>query len=302
MWDEPDPNPQQKPVFTPERPTGPLLPDFFEGTREVDFFKLFFTQELIAALVLFTNTYAHVHIPHAPYYGDRNGAWVDTTPEETYKFLGLVIMMGLIHLPKIRDYWSIRPLFHGNWARKFIPSRRRFQRLLTFFKVVDPFAEQQNDRLKKVRFLYEYMQERFKTHYSPGQCVSVDERIVRSKGRFIFRQYMPKKPVKWGTKIWALCDSITGYCFNFSKYTGQEMQGQTDVGLTTRVVTHLTEPLRKQGYVIYTDNYYTSPDLAHSLMDHGWNSQAKQDRCTSHLEGSPQLRQVRSARYYEERA
>ena len=34
----------------------------------------------------------------------------------------------------------------------------------------------------------------------------------------------------------------------------------------------------------------------------GWNSQAKQDRCTSHLEGSPQLRQVRSARYYEVRA
>ena len=90
---------------------------------------------------------------------------------------------------------------------KIIPSRRRFKALLTFFKVVDCFAEQPDDRLKKVGFIYEYMQQRFKQFYQPGQCISVDEHVIQSKGRFIFRQYMPKKPVKWGTKVWALCDS-----------------------------------------------------------------------------------------------
>ena len=42
-----------------------------------------------------------------------------------------------------------------SWARALIGSRRRFKALLAFFKVVDYAQEDQADRLKKVRFLYE---------------------------------------------------------------------------------------------------------------------------------------------------
>ena len=46
-------------------------------------------------------------------------------------------------------------------------------------------------------------------------------------------------------------------------------EGQPDAGLATRVVMHSTEPLRNIGHVVFTDNFYTSPQLAASLMEHG---------------------------------
>ena len=132
------------------------------------------------------------------------------------RFFAFVLMMALYKLPAIDDYWSTKQLFHGGWARAIIPSRRRFKAILAFFKIVYCFNEEAEDRLKKVRYLYEQMQKRFKTPFQPGQCVSVDERVIPSKARFTFRQYLLKKPVKWGTKVWALCNSGTGFCYAFA--------------------------------------------------------------------------------------
>eukprot|EP00117_Sycon_ciliatum_P029014 scpid101190/ scgid23202/ PiggyBac transposable element-derived protein 4 len=86
--------------------------------------------------------------------------------------------------------------------------------------------------------------------------------------KLVFR-FASMKPVKWGTKVWSLCDSATSYCYSFAIYTGQEMQGQTDVGLTQRVVQDLSSMLHNKGHVIYTDNFYTSGDLANALHADG---------------------------------
>lgn len=107
----------------------------------------------MTAITEFTNAYASAHIAQAPYYGDKNGVWVNATTAEMYKFVATIILFGLNKLPDIEDYWSTKPLFHGNWARAIIPSRWRFKALLCFFKVVNSTAEAADDRLKKVRFL-----------------------------------------------------------------------------------------------------------------------------------------------------
>lgn len=269
MWNTVDPNPQKKPEFNPGAAVGPLLPPDFSGTNEVDFFKLFFTSDLVAAIAGFTNAYANLHIAKFLYCGDKDGAWMETNLEEMYRFFALVLLMGLCKFPMIADYWSTKPLFNGSWARAIIPSRTRFQGLLCFFKVVDCFSEDAADRLKKVRFIYEHMQQKCRTLFQPGQSISVDERVVRSKARFSFRQYLPKKPVKWGTKVWALCDSKTSFCCNFSIYTGQAVPGQADVGLTQRVVQDLCVYSHNKGHVLYTDNFYTSGRLADALNQDG---------------------------------
>ncbi|KRY04854.1 hypothetical protein T01_11867 [Trichinella spiralis] len=38
--------------------------------------------------------------------------------------------------------------------------------------------------------------------YNPSENVTVDERLYPFKGRCQFRQYMPKKPAKYGIKFW----------------------------------------------------------------------------------------------------
>ena len=45
--------------------------------------------------------------------------------------------------------------------------------------------------------------------------------MIKLKCRFGFKQYMPKKPTKWGAKVFALCDVKTAYLWNFNIYTGR---------------------------------------------------------------------------------
>ena len=37
--------------------------------------------------------------------------------------------------------------------------------------------------------------------------VSIDERMVKSKGRSGMRQFMPDKPVRFGFKLWVMADA-----------------------------------------------------------------------------------------------
>lgn len=48
----------------------------------------------------------------------------------------------------------------------------------------------------------------------PAEKLSVDEQIVPFKGRSSMRTYNPKKPKKWGYKIFVL-SGIDGLVYNF---------------------------------------------------------------------------------------
>ena len=106
------------------------------------------------------------------------------------------------------------------------------------------------------------------TYFVPGQNVSIDERMVRSKARFSMKQYMRDKPTKWGFKLWVLACSETGYSFKFEVYTGKKLT-RTINGLGHDVVMHLMDGLFMQGYHLYCDNFYSSPTLFKDLFDKG---------------------------------
>jgi hypothetical protein len=42
--------------------------------------------------------------------------------------------------------------------------------------------------------MFDVLNEKFLTFYSPSENLAADEVIVKFKGRVIFRQYIPKKP------------------------------------------------------------------------------------------------------------
>ena len=44
-------------------------------------------------------------------------------------------------------------------------------------------------------------QQNFRDRYIPGRQMSVDEGMIKYKGRLYFGQYMQKKPVKYGIKV-----------------------------------------------------------------------------------------------------
>lgn len=53
----------------------------------------------------------------------------------------------------------------------------------------------------------------------PKERISVDEQMIPYKGKNSLRQYLPKKPKKWGFKVMARCD-VCGLTYGFLMYDG----------------------------------------------------------------------------------
>jgi hypothetical protein len=64
------------------------------------------------------------------------------------------------------------------------------------------------------------LKDSFTEHYDIGQNVSIDEHMVKGKGWNPFKQYMPQKPIKRGTKIWELGCACCAYLYDFQIYAG----------------------------------------------------------------------------------
>ena len=181
--------------------------------------------------------------------------------------LAVTIYMGIVREPQLAQYWSSSTLFHGLWARQMIPTFLRYKALLSFLHVVDPSTEDPADKLRKVRQLNDHFQKQCHDLFQPHQKIAIDERMIKSKVHVSFKQYISNKPVRFGFKVFALCDSTFHYLFNFKIYTGRDQPGQVEHGLAHNIVIELMQPLSGQGYQLYTDNFYTSPGLFSDLSD-----------------------------------
>lgn len=78
-----------------------------------DFFALSFTTEIIAEICNVTNKYAWIHTLEKQSYSERDGPWKEVTPNEMKKFIGLLIYMGTVQVPRLHCYWNMRKLFFG---------------------------------------------------------------------------------------------------------------------------------------------------------------------------------------------
>ena len=123
-----------------------------------------------------------------------------------------------------------------------------------------------------MRSLLVKLREKCKNHLFPGQNIAVDERMVKSIGRFICKQCVRLKPVKWGFKMWVLADSNSGYTWNFQVYRGKQGETVSSNGLGFDVVLKLVDSLEKQEFVVYTDNFYSSPALYEELVKQGFGA------------------------------
>jgi len=155
-------------------------------------------------------------------YATSDTAWALTPSDDMNAFIGMNIAMGFHKLTDFRDYWSNDPLLQVPYISNIMP-RARYQKLCQYMHVSDPRIVNVNDKIHKVRNLVTKLTERFQTAFKPGKQLSIDEAMIQFDGRLAWKQYMPKKPVSWGIKLWCLCDSTTGYCLNFSVYTGGDM-------------------------------------------------------------------------------
>lgn len=229
---------------------------------------MFFTAEVIRMLCDNTNKYAWMNILDKPTYARRDGSWEEVTPLEMMRFIAIIIYMGIVEVPRLHLYWSTGSIYSGLLPSKIMP-RNRFVALLAFLHVSDPddFASEATvGKIWKVSWLLKHINQTSANFFQPKRDLSVDERMVKSKGRSGMRQYIRDKVTKWGYKLWVLADSETGYTLQFSVYTGKRERPGPH-GLAFDVVSSLCSEYLDQGYRIYMDNFYTSGKLFDHLLE-----------------------------------
>ena len=234
------------------------------GSTCLSYFMLFFTKLMLEVIVNETNRY------HDQCTVDNTPAepWTPLTLEELMAFLGVTMAMGIVRLPEVSDYWAKSGILHLPWFCSIF-KRKRFQQISRNLHLANNQSQAKRgepgyNKLFKLGVLPTTLDEKFGMMYTPTRDLSIDEQMIGTKARVIFIQYMPKKPKKFGIKLWALCEAKTGYCLQFQIYSGKSDTGQ-EHGLGYRVVFDLLRNYFYKGYRVFFDNFYTGLKLVTDL-------------------------------------
>lgn len=237
-----------------------MTPEPDSSRTPYQYFKLFVTDTMLEGIADETNKYAM----------QKNGQDLQTNMKEIECFLGIYFEMGLVKMPSISSYWEAE-LRYEPIAEQM--SRNRFAKLcilLHFIDNTDVTDEEKEDRIWKLRPWLNSLRDQFLTVSSSDEHQSIDEVMVAFKGRSILKQYMTKKPKKWGFKLWARCSSA-GFCHDFDVYqgkgTGIDDELAPNCGLGGSVVLQLCDSLpRGHQYKVFGDNYFTNFVMADLIV------------------------------------
>ena len=269
-WQKQEPSSCTYPYINTPGPTLPIPP----GTTELDLFYRYFTPEVWNLLVTETNRYAAANLtdpsnkPHAR-------KWWDVTVDEIKSFIGLLILMGILRLPRLDMYWQTSNFYIATFGISQVMTRERFEQIYRFLHLANNDDQDDDpanrDKLLKIRQFADLLAASFQGNYVPHSTVTIDEAMIPFKGRLSFKQYMKDKPTKRGIKVFVLSDATNGYMYRFQIYAGRSMDRAVEVGLCSRVVLELMSGLENDGFDLYTDNYYTSTQLFLTLYNKGVN-------------------------------
>ena len=178
-----------------------------------DYFKLYITEENIDCMVTQTNLYATQFLEneqdnlreHSLVYQRK-----PTDRAEMVTMLAVLILMGIIHKPRLIMYWSkdsllATPIFNQ------VMRRDRFLLLLRLLHFADnsqyKAADPNRHTLYKITQIINMIKEKYTKVYSPGKNLSMDESLILFKGRLSFKQFISSKRVRFGIKLYQLCTS-----------------------------------------------------------------------------------------------
>ncbi|XP_048854020.1 serine/arginine repetitive matrix protein 2-like isoform X33 [Brienomyrus brachyistius] len=192
--------------------------------------------------------------------------WKDMDDVDMHAFYGVLILSSVYKSKreKPRSLWDPktgRPIFSAvmSWM-----DFNKCTNCLRFDKWKKECARQQEDELAEIQPVWDKWVEQLPLMYNPGSNVTVDERLIKFKGRCSFKQYMPSKLARYGIKIWAACDAASSYAWNMQICTekAKDVISKRDQGM--RVMFDMTQGL--SGHHITCGGFFTSYDLGQKLL------------------------------------
>jgi hypothetical protein len=229
-----------------------LEPTSFEP---FDLFSLFVTEEVLELWVDYTNKILL----------KRRQKCKPTSATELQGFIGAHLCMSLVRATSISKYWS--DLFEiPILTTRF--SRDRFKVLNVSFRISDPesFDDSESNPVSYCKDFIEHCNKAFSLYWKPEQHIAFDESVVAFTGYSKIKQYLPMKPHPFGYKIWAM--STSGYCIRFELYEGAD-SNETQHSKTHDLIVKFVKGMEEKNYILYVDNFFTSPTLAVDLASKG---------------------------------
>lgn len=128
-------------------------------------------------------------------------------------------------------------------------SQTRLLQIWRYFHLADnscavPRGSPGFDKTYRVREFLNLILRNSQQLYRLDREITIDETMVPHKGRLSFKQYIKNKPIRWGIKLWVLCEAKTGYVYNFDVYLGKEREREHN--LAQRVVKKLVFPIKNK--------------------------------------------------------
>jgi hypothetical protein len=183
--------------------------------------------------------------------------------------------MGYHRLPELEHYWEMKP--DTGFGLGLFPqamTRDRFKFISKHIAITSPAEIEENDRerdkedpLGRIRWLIDNLNARFGDFRQSPRAQSIDESMVKYKGRSSIRQRMKNKPVKSGFKIFSRCDS-EGYTYAFEIYQGlrESENHAAQAGRSAEeTVFDLCIPLKGKGHIVAFDRFFSSIPLVDRL-------------------------------------
>lgn len=258
--------------FLSEGSSGPA--NIENCNRALDYFCLFFTEEITQSIVDEINTFAERKIAEGNLKpASRLRQWKATNVEEFTRFLGVLLNMGIVRLPTVQMYWTTKWTQTVPFFRHSISCNRFLILYHTTLHACHTNPNANQSRGDKIAPLLEKLVHNFQRHYIPFQEISVDESMVGYKGRVSFRMYAPKKPTKWGLLMRTVACPHTGYLLNAVLYCGRNPNQTLEDGIsiTAQAVIDVVAPFSNRGHHIYCDRLYSSVALAENLYSKGFH-------------------------------
>ncbi|XP_072377857.1 uncharacterized protein [Diabrotica undecimpunctata] len=185
-------------------------------------------------------------------------------------------------MPAYTDYWS-RNLRYDKIAN--IMQLKLYQQLRRNLHFTNN-EEKNNDRYFKIRPVMEMIRKNC-LKIEEEKKMSVDEMMVAYKGKKAGcrRQYMPKKPKKWGFELFVRC-GVSGIVYDFLPYEGDDTfrdgyftDDKESFGFCAKTVLALCQTIKSpKCCMVYFDNFFCSPSLVHYLRHtkkESWNIESR---------------------------
>ncbi|KAI8421116.1 hypothetical protein MSG28_008209 [Choristoneura fumiferana] len=270
----------------PFRPTdcGPTI----RVTDPYDIFTAIWDREFMEFVATETNLYAEEVAEKMMHTGElclnsRIVDWKDTTADELYIYMAIILAMGVVIKSRTEDYWNTEMDIFCTPGFCVNMSLRRFQLLnkcLHFNSTTNMIGlnlSAPEAKLFKVQPVISHLNAKFSALYKMQQNIALDESLLQWKGRLDINQFIPNKAAAVGFKSYEICESATGYLWRFQIHapkprTPQAAQDEDPFTASTpALVLDLIKGLEHAGYTLWMDNFYNSPALARKLKSIGFD-------------------------------